>query len=123
LLIGDSLYDTDTAYRWLDIARRINRSKLPVRLLMAGDNPWSKQLKATGAVHVLPDLHNFSLVECAQAAGSDGVMSLVDNPGSDWLAPALADQLNLPLFATPNLLASEIGATALTSLPFTLSLA
>ncbi|WP_263226610.1 glycosyltransferase [Pseudomonas alabamensis] len=123
LLIGDSLHDIDTAYRWLNVARHINRSKLPVQLLTIGDSPWSKQLKTTGAVHVLPDVHGFSLVECTRAAGCDGVMSLADNPGSDWLAPDLANQLSLPLFAIPHLPASEIGATALTSLPFTLSLA
>lgn len=122
LLIGDSLHDTDTAYRWLDTARHIKRSKLPIQLLTIGDKPWSKQLSATGAVYVLPSLHDFSLVELTRAAGCDGVMSLADNPGSDWLAPVLANLLGLPLFATSHPLSTETGAVALTSLPFTLSL-
>ncbi|WP_454869533.1 glycosyltransferase [Pseudomonas putida] len=123
LVIGDSLRDKRTADYWLDLARHISRARLPIRLVTQTDSPWLKQLQATGTVHVLPELDGFSLAERAQAAGCDGVLSLAKNPGSDWVAPALAAQLGLPLFALPNLLTSETGAIAFTSLPFTLSLA
>lgn len=122
LLIGDHLRDADTAQRWLKLARHIRREQLPLRLLAQGNSPWLKQLRATGTVHDLPELHDFSLAERAQAAGCDGVLSLAEHPGSDWHAPALADELAQPLYAHPGLLASEAGATTLTSLPFTPSL-
>lgn len=123
LVIGDSLRDTATAHCWLDVARHISRAKLPIHLVAPSDSPWLKQLQATGTVHVLPELQGFSLAERAQAAGCDAVLSLADKPSSDWLAPGLAAQLGVPLFAHPNLLGSETGAITLTSLPFTPSLA
>lgn len=118
LLIGDNLRDPDTAQRWLKLAKHIRREQLPIRLLAQGNSPWLKQLRAIGTVHELPEVHDFSLAERAQAAGCEAVLSLAENPGSDWHAPALADELAQPLFAHPSLLASEAGATAHTSLPF-----
>ncbi|AUA32248.1 glycosyltransferase [Pseudomonas sp. SGAir0191] len=123
LVIGDSLRDATIAHRWLEVARHIKRTKLSTRLVAPSDGPLLKLFQATGTVHVLPDLDGFTLVERAQAAGCDAVLSLAENPGSDWAAPGLAAQLGLPLFAPSNLLASETGAAALTSLPFTPSLA
>lgn len=123
LVIGDSLRDIPLAQRWLDVARHIKRTKLSIRLVAPSDGPLLKQLQAAGTVDVLPDLDGFTLAERAQAAGCDAVLSLAENPGSDWAAPGLAAQLGIPLFAPSNLLASEIGAADLTSLPFTPSLA
>lgn len=123
LVIGDSLRDATIAHRWVEVARHINRARLPIRLVAPSDGPLLKQLQATGTVHVLPDLDGFNLAERARAAGCDAVLSLAERPGSDWVGPGLAAQLGVPLFAPSNLLASETGAAALTSLPFTLSLA
>ena len=122
LVIGDSLRDASIAQHWLDVARHIKRAELSIRLVAPSDGPLLKQLQATGSVHVLPDLNDFTLAERAQAAGCDAVLSLAENPGSDWAAPRLAAQLGIPLFAPSNLLASDTGAAALTALPFTLSL-
>lgn len=123
LVIGDSLRDDETAHCWLDIARHINRAKLPIRLLAQSNSTWLKQLQATGSVQVLPELHGLNLAELAQASGCDAVLSLAKNPGSDWRAPDLATRLGVPLFSYPNLLASETGANVLSSLPLTSSLA
>lgn len=122
LMIGDHLSDANVAQRWLQVARHISREKLPVRLLAQGDSPWLKQLKATGAVHGLPTLHDFSAGELARAAGCGGVLSLADTPGCDWLAPTVANAATLPLYACPGPLAIEAGAHTLTSLPFSPSL-
>ncbi|WP_434772257.1 glycosyltransferase [Pseudomonas entomophila] len=122
LLIGDKLREAATLQRWLKLAQHINREKLPIRLLVENDGPWLTQLTSIGSVHILPEVYAFSLVERAQAAGCKGILSLAAHLGSDWHAPTLAEQLALPLFAHPSLLASEAGATALTSLSFMPSL-
>lgn len=121
LVIGDCLRDGASAPLWISVARYINRAKLPVRLVAIGDGPLLKQLQATGTVYVLPELDGFELAERATAAGCDAVLSLAENPRSEWAAPNLADQLGVPLFTPSNLLASETGAASLTSLPFILS--
>ncbi|MFS0826268.1 glycosyltransferase family 2 protein [Pseudomonas phoenicis] len=120
-VIGDSLRDTATVQSWLDIARHIGRAKLPIRLLAQYDSPGLKQLRAVGCFQVLPELHDFSVAERARAAGCDAVLSLAQDPGGDWIAPGLAAQLGVPLFARAHPLASEAGAHPLTSLPFTQS--
>jgi len=68
-------------------------------------------------------VEGFSLTERVQAAGCDGVLSLAKTSGSGWMAPGLATQLGVPLFARPTPLASNQRAIDLDNLPFTLSLA
>lgn len=121
LLIGDNLANPVIAQRWLVLARQLIREQRPLVLLAKDDAPWLKALQASGAVHYLPTLQDFNLAERARAAGCGGVLSLDDAPGADWPAPALADELAVTLFASPGPMASEAGATALTSLPFKLS--
>ncbi|WP_286928012.1 glycosyltransferase [Pseudomonas sp. UBA7721] len=123
LMIGDSLRDQGTALAWLDAARHISQAGLPIRLLAYVDSPWLNQLQATGSVKLLPEVEDFSLAERAQAAGCNGVLSLTKYPCSGWLAPSLATQLGVPLFARPTPLGSDNGAIDLNNLPFTLSLA
>ncbi|MBA1193702.1 glycosyltransferase [Pseudomonas entomophila] len=118
LLIGDNLRQTHIAQRWLEFAQHIRREQKTIRLLAQNDGPLLEQLTNTGAVIILPRLHDLSLVERVKAAGCTGILSLAENPGSDWHAPTLAERLNLPLFAYPSLLASEAGAIILTSLSF-----
>ncbi|MEE1918374.1 glycosyltransferase family 2 protein [Pseudomonas asiatica] len=120
LLIGDALNNPVIAQRWLALARQIIREQLPLVLLAKDDTPWLKALQATGAVHRLPALQGFSLAERARAAGCNAVLSLDDTPCAGWPAPALADELAVALFASPGPMASEAGASALTSLPFSL---
>ncbi|ESW38901.1 glycosyltransferase family 2 protein, partial [Pseudomonas taiwanensis] len=76
LLIGDALSNPVIAQRWLTLARQIIREQLPLVLLAKDDTPWLKALQATGAVHRLPALQGFSLVERARASGCDAVLSL-----------------------------------------------
>lgn len=90
-------------------------------LLAKDDTPWLKPLQVTGAVLQLPEMQDFSLAERALAAGCDGVLSLDDSPGAGWPAPMLANQLAVALFASPSPVANEAGASALASLPFSLS--
>jgi len=120
LMIGDSLRDPGTALAWLDAARHISQAGLPIRLLAHVDTPWLNQLQATGSVQLLPEMESFNLAERAQAAGCDGVLSLAKNSGSGWMAPGLAKQLGVPLFARPTPLRSEEGSIDLNNLPFTL---
>ena len=122
LLIGDDLSKPEIAQRWLKLAQHISREQIPIQLLAESTDLLLKQLNTASAVYVLPKLKMFSLVERAQAAGCEGILSLAENPGSDWLAPMLADQLDLPLFAYLSPLASETCATELTSLSFMPSL-
>ncbi len=122
LLIGDNLRKIEIAQRWIKLAQHINRGQLPIRLLVENNGLLPEQLITIDAVYSLPKLERFSLVELARAAGCEGILSLTENPGSDWRAPALAEQLDLPLFAYPSSLAGETGATALTSLSFMPSL-
>jgi len=121
LLIGDALNNPIIAQRWLALARQIIREQLPLVLLAKDDTPWLKALQATGAVHRLPALQGFSLAERARAAGCDAVLSLDDAPGAGWQAPMLASELAVALFATPGPVATEAGAQALTTLPYSLS--
>ena len=121
LLIGDSLSRPAVAQRWLSLARQAIREQLPLILLAKDDGPWLKALQATGIVHRLPLLHDFSLAERARAAGCGAVLSLDDAPGADWSAPMLAQTLAVPLLANPGAVATEAGASALTSLPFSVS--
>ncbi len=123
LMIGDSLHKSGAARSWLGLARHISQARLPIQFLAHSDSPWLNQLQATGSVQVLPEPEGFSLAERAQAAGCDGVLSLVEAPDSDWLAPQMAAELGVPLFARPTPLTSDTGAIALENLPFTLSLA
>ncbi|MBF8651228.1 glycosyltransferase [Pseudomonas putida] len=121
-MIGDSLRDQRTALAWLDAARHISQTGLPILLLAHIDGPWLDQLQATGSVKLLPEVEGFSLAERAQAAGCDGVLSLAKNSGSGWMAPGLATQLGVPLFAHPTMLRSIKGAIDITNLPLTMSL-
>ncbi|MDD1984027.1 glycosyltransferase family 2 protein [Pseudomonas asiatica] len=121
LLIGDSLKRSAIVQRWVELARRIVREQWPVVLLAKDDSPGLKALVATGAVHRLPALHEFSLSERALAAGCGGVLSLDPSPDASWLAPVLADELSTLLFAYPSAVAAEAGARTPTSLPFELS--
>lgn len=121
LLIGDSLNRPTLAQRWLSLARQAIREQLPLILLAKDDGPWLKALQATGIVHRLPLLHDFSLAERARAAGCGAVLSLDDAPGADWNAPMLAETMAVPLLANPSAVATEAGASALTSLPFSVS--
>lgn len=123
LMIGDSLRNSGAARSWLGLARHISQAGLPIQLLAHSDSPWLNQLQATGSVQILPEPEGFSLAERAQAAGCDGVLSLAEAPDSDWLAPRMAAELGVPLFARPTPLTSDTGAIALENLPFTLSLA
>ncbi len=121
LMIGDSLRDQGTSLIWLDAARHLSQAGLPIRLLAHTDSPWLNQLQATGSVQLLPEVEGLNLAERAQAAGCDGVLSLAKNSGSGWIAYGLATQLGVPLFACPNPLRSDKGATNLNNLPLTLS--
>ncbi|MBH3415870.1 glycosyltransferase family 2 protein [Pseudomonas putida] len=121
LLIGDVLDTPVIAQRWLAMARRVVRQRLPFLLLAASDSPWLKTLQATGVVHILPTLQGFNLTERALAAGCGGVLSLNDAPGSSWQAPLLATELRVPLYASPSSVAHEAGAQVPTSLTFSLS--
>ncbi|MNE17529.1 hypothetical protein D3C80_1105140 [compost metagenome] len=121
LLIGDNLNRPAVAQRWLALARQIVREQSALMLLAKDDSPGLKALQATGAVHRIPALHQFTLAERALAAGCGGVLSLDDSPGADWLGPLLADELNIPLFAPSSAVATETGARTLTSIPFLLS--
>ena len=123
IMIGDSLRDAALGQVWLDLARHIKRAGLPICLVAPTDGPVLKHLQATGTIHLLPELFSFTLAERARAAGCDAVLSLAENPGSDWNAPGLAAQLGVSLFARPSVPASETGAIALTSLQWTQSLA
>ncbi|WP_409489169.1 glycosyltransferase [Pseudomonas promysalinigenes] len=123
LMIGDSLHKSGAARSWLGLARHISQAGLPIQLLAHSDSPWLNQLQATGSVQILPEPEGFSLAERAQAAGCDGVLSLVEAPDSDWLAPRIAAELGVPLFARPTPLTSDTGAITLENLPFILSLA
>ena len=121
LLIGDTLHDPVIIQRWLALARQIIRERLSLVLLAKDDTPLLKALQATGAVHRLPILRGFGLAERARAAGCDAVLSLDDDPGAGWQAPLLASELAVALFASPGPVASEAGAHALASLPFSMS--
>lgn len=121
LLIGDVLTNPAIAQRWLALARNVVRERLPLVLLAKDDTPWLKTLQVTGAVLRLPEVQDFSLAERALAAGCEGVLSLDDSPGADWPAPLLANQLAVPLFASPSPVAREAGASTLATLPFLLS--
>lgn len=121
LLIGDALNNPVITQRWLALARQVIREQLPLVLLAKDDTPWLKALQATGAVHRLPALQGFSLAERARAAGCDAVLSLDDAPGAGWQAPMLASELAVALFANPGPVATEAGAHALASLPYSLS--
>lgn len=121
LLIGDNLNRLKIAMCWLNLARQIVRERWPLVLLANCDSPRLKALLATGSVHRLPALHDFSLSERALAAACDGVLSLDDSPGTDWLGPVLAEELGTTLYAYPSAVATEVGARTLTSLPFALS--
>ncbi|WP_060481601.1 glycosyltransferase family 2 protein [Pseudomonas sp. NBRC 111119] len=121
LMIGDSLRDQGTSLEWLDAARHISQTRLPISLLVHIDSPSLDQLQATGSVRFLPEVEGLSLAERAQAAGCDGVLSLTMNSGSGWMAPGLAKQLGVPLFASPTPLRSDDGSIDLNNLPFTLS--
>ncbi|KAF0256756.1 glycosyltransferase family 2 protein [Pseudomonas putida] len=121
LLIGDALNNPVIFQRWLALARQVIREQLPLVLLAKDDTPWLKALQATGAVHRLPPLQGLSLAERALAAACDAVLSLDHAPGTDWQAPMLASELDVALFASPGPVATEAGAYALTSLPYSLS--
>lgn len=122
LLIGDDLSEVKIAQRWFKLAQNISRKHVQIRLLTDSDGLLLEQLKTIDTVHVLPKLQGFSLAERAQASGCEGILSLNESPGSDWRAPILAEELNLPLFAYPSLLADEVCAIAPTLLPFMPSL-
>ncbi|WP_028634726.1 glycosyltransferase family 2 protein [Pseudomonas parafulva] len=121
LLIGDTLFNSIIAQRWLELARHIARQGLPLVLLAKEDTPWLKALQTTGSVHRLAAPVGFSLAERARAAGCNGVLSLDDAPGAGWLAPTIADELTMPLYAPPSPVAEEAGANTLATLPLTLS--
>ncbi|QXI34976.1 glycosyltransferase family 2 protein [Pseudomonas promysalinigenes] len=123
LIIGDNLREPAIVQSWLAFARYINHARLPIRLIAPNDGPVVDHLQSTAIIHVLPELDDFTLAERAQAAGGEAVLSLVENPNKDWAAPRLAALLDLPLFHCTNLPPSETVATAIASLPFTLSLA
>lgn len=119
LLIGDSLTNPALAQRWLALARRAVREKLPLILLAKDDTPWLKTLQVTGAVLRLPEVQDFSLAERAQAAGCDGVLSLDESPGAGWTAPMLANHIGVALFASPSPVADEARASTPAFPPFT----
>ncbi|WP_426143396.1 glycosyltransferase [Pseudomonas sp. DWP3-1-2] len=117
LLIADTLHDATLAGQWLDLGRRINREKLPMRLLSHGSGPWFKSLLATGAVHALPNVQSLELADRVLLAGCEGALSLEMNPGAGWNAPHLAAELSLPLYAMPGAVATEVGAQSINLLP------
>ncbi len=121
LLIGDTLDNPQIVEQWVNVGKRITRENLPLTLLVKNDTPWMKILCATGAVHVLPDINGFSKAETAQAAGCDGAVSLAACPTTEWHAPVLASQFDLPLYSPPHALAAEAGAIPVAQLPFSLS--
>jgi GT2 family glycosyltransferase len=120
LLIAD-LLGADTANAWLNTARRIKRERLGIKLLMHGENPWSKSLLATGVVWALHTPNGLTLAECLQLAGCEGAASLAPNPGADWIAAELASAVKLPLYAIPSPVAVEAGSLPLNFLPFAAS--
>jgi GT2 family glycosyltransferase len=122
LLIGDELQNADIAQRWLEFAQYIKREQLSICLLIQKNGPLPEQLKKVGTVYILPEPYEFSLLEHALAAGCSGILSLAAHPDGDWHASALAEQLGLPLFSYPDLMASEAGAAAFSSLSFISSL-
>jgi len=118
LLIGDNLNSFKIVQHWLSFARKIVRSHWPLILLVEDDTPWLKVLKATGVIYQLSTVSDFSLVEHARAAGCEGVVSLDEAPGANWIAPHLANDIAVTLFARPSAIAAEAGARSLTSLSF-----
>ncbi|EFW81945.1 Glycosyl transferase family protein [Pseudomonas savastanoi pv. glycinea] len=121
LLIADSLSGADIAEQWLELGRRITREKLPLVVLVPGDNPWVKPLLATGAIHALPNAQGLSLADCVLIAGCTAALSLEQNPGASWRAADLAAELGLPLYAVPGPVAREAGALPINTLPISLS--
>lgn len=121
LLIGDALEGPLIAKRWQALAQQVVREQLPLVFIADSATPWFRGLEVTGAVYRLPVMQGFSLAERARAAGCSGVISLDDAPCASWQAPLLAFELNLPMFASPSLIADEAGAQALSSLPYSLS--
>ena len=117
LLIGDNLDRPEIGRRWLELARHIARNQLPLTLLAVADTPWLKALQAVGSTQLLPELQGFTLAQLGNLAGCNGVLSLVNAPDADWLAPSLAAQLNLPLYANPSPMADELGATPINTIP------
>ncbi|NWC84190.1 glycosyltransferase family 2 protein [Pseudomonas putida] len=111
LLIGDNLNTPDIGHQWLELARHIVRNQLPMTLVATADTPWLRALQSVGSTQLLPELQGFTFAQLANSAGCDGVLSLVNAPDADWLAPNLAAELNLPLYAKPGPLADELGAT------------
>ncbi|KPX82463.1 Glycosyl transferase family protein [Pseudomonas amygdali pv. mellea] len=121
LLIADSLSGADIAEQWLELGRRITREKLPLVVLVPGENPWVKPLLATGAIHALPNAQGLSLADCVLIAGCTAALSLEQNPGASWRAADLAAELGLPLYAVPGPVAREAGALPINTLPISLS--
>ncbi|AAZ35137.1 hypothetical protein PSPPH_0976 [Pseudomonas savastanoi pv. phaseolicola 1448A] len=121
LLIADSLSGADIAEQWLELGRRITREKLPLVVLVPGDNPWVKPLLATGAIHALPNAQGLSLADCVLIAGCTAALSLEQNPGASWRAADLAAELGLPLYAVPGPVAQEAGALPINTLPISMS--
>lgn len=116
LLIGDNLNSFEITQRWLSFARNIVRNHWHLTLLVKDETPWLKALKATGVICQLSTVSDFSLAEHARAAGCEGVVSLDEAPDAGWIAPHLASDIAVPLFACPSAIATEAGARSLTSL-------
>lgn len=117
LLIADDLHSAPTGQRWLALARQLRSQGSALRLLVLQDSPWLAQLQHTGCAELLPELPGLSVHECLALAGCTAAASLVETPGADWRAPALAQTYHLPLYAPAGAVAHEAGALPLALLP------
>lgn len=120
LLIADTLLDPPLAEQWIALARRITREKRPVQLLIHSNSPWLIALLTTGAVHPLSEVDGLDLIDCVSLASCKAALSLEQNPGAGWSAPAVARELGLTLYAPAGPVANEAGAISLKHLPISL---
>jgi len=120
LLIADKLHDLKLAEKWLELAHRITREQLPLKLLTQDNGPWFKILAATGAVYAIPEVRGLERASCILLAGCTAALSLEHSPGADWNALALANEMGLTLYAPPGSVANEAGAISFKRLPISL---
>lgn len=112
VVIADRLDSARIAGRWLALARHFALNNGPF-LLLTEATPWEQELQATGQVFRLPIIRDVPISELARLAGGQAAVSLDDDPGAGWMAPALANRLKLPLYAPPSAVGEEAGAVVL----------
>lgn len=120
ILVADALHHSSATRHWIQLARQLARQHEQYghgpKLLVPGNTPWQEELLATGIASRLPEAEGVSHREALALAGCAVAISLDNCPDASWLAPELARNAGLSLYAPNSAVARQAGAYPLSEL-------